>query len=673
MLFSRNGILFNLIIYFGIILNLFLPIKSTQILYTGRLYLLVKEAKKEVTLSKVRLIKKVKKMENKLVNILFIGMLVFVISVGIANAIYCTDDAKLCPDGSYVSRLPPDCEFASCPTDEATCSQNADCYNEAELGKENRFCEFCEGKCGGSGTCAEKPDACITVYDPVCGCDGKTYSNDCVRQIAGVSKKYGGECIVEHQCYTDSDCNSGKFCKFHEGTCQGPGICTEKPTACITLYDPVCGCDGKTYGNDCAASTFSVSVNYDGDCISKHCNETDKGKDFFNKGTTIDNNGREETDYCVNDNQLVEWYCGEYPQGTSYTYAYCSQYGKVCLDGACVPQPEHCIESDKGKDFFQKGTTVDNNGRSEVDYCVNSDMLVEWYCGEYPQGTSYTYAYCSAYGKVCDDGACKLKEDPSLTFSVDVSTNKAYYEPGNQVDIELTLIGNSQEIKEAKVSALIKTPFGNTETLDLVKKGCAASQCIYPDSTSQKAETGIAHDCEKKVKCEYSASYALPKNWINSDMEEITGEMVASDNTQVEVAQAIKKVAISKYTYSVKATAELKGVTKTDMTYFAVYPGNEPGPIPTPRECSDGCRADNRCLPYGTRLLEDSKPVFCDLTGKFVSQKNVGSVCQNNYECLSNYCGNGKCIDLEGELRKTSNIVEKIWDWISRLFGRKSE
>ncbi len=27
----------------------------------------------------------------------------------------CTQDAKLCPDGSYVGRVGPDCEFALCP------------------------------------------------------------------------------------------------------------------------------------------------------------------------------------------------------------------------------------------------------------------------------------------------------------------------------------------------------------------------------------------------------------------------------------------------------------------------------------------------------------------------------------------------------------------------------
>lgn len=31
------------------------------------------------------------------------------------EAVACTMDAKLCPDGSYVGRVPPSCAFAPCP------------------------------------------------------------------------------------------------------------------------------------------------------------------------------------------------------------------------------------------------------------------------------------------------------------------------------------------------------------------------------------------------------------------------------------------------------------------------------------------------------------------------------------------------------------------------------
>jgi hypothetical protein len=30
--------------------------------------------------------------------------------------IYCTLDAKICPDGSAVGRIPPKCEFSPCPS-----------------------------------------------------------------------------------------------------------------------------------------------------------------------------------------------------------------------------------------------------------------------------------------------------------------------------------------------------------------------------------------------------------------------------------------------------------------------------------------------------------------------------------------------------------------------------
>ena len=34
----------------------------------------------------------------------------------LGEVVFCTEDAKICPDGSAVSRIPPDCEFAACAT-----------------------------------------------------------------------------------------------------------------------------------------------------------------------------------------------------------------------------------------------------------------------------------------------------------------------------------------------------------------------------------------------------------------------------------------------------------------------------------------------------------------------------------------------------------------------------
>jgi hypothetical protein len=39
-----------------------------------------------------------------------------------------------------------------------------------------------------------KPEGCYDVYLPVCGCDNKTYGNDCEARMAGVTKWTDGSC-----------------------------------------------------------------------------------------------------------------------------------------------------------------------------------------------------------------------------------------------------------------------------------------------------------------------------------------------------------------------------------------------------------------------------------------------------------------------------------------------
>ncbi len=65
-------------------------------------------------------------------------------------------------------------------------------------------------------------------------------------------------------------CAADLYCAFSEeaacGSSDAPGACATKPEVCTFQYDPVCGCDGVTYGNACSAASNGASVASAGEC-----------------------------------------------------------------------------------------------------------------------------------------------------------------------------------------------------------------------------------------------------------------------------------------------------------------------------------------------------------------------------------------------------------------------
>ncbi len=60
-------------------------------------------------------------------------------------------------------------------------------------------CDYEAGKCeedveGIEGACVNLDKICDGKYKPVCGCDGRTYGNDCIRIVSGRRKAHDGTC-----------------------------------------------------------------------------------------------------------------------------------------------------------------------------------------------------------------------------------------------------------------------------------------------------------------------------------------------------------------------------------------------------------------------------------------------------------------------------------------------
>jgi hypothetical protein len=86
-----------------------------------------------------------------------------------------------------------------------SCIENSDCL----YGDSSAFCLKDDGNCEGIGMCADRPEIITTLYDPVCGCDGNTYTNSGIAALNGINTDYYGECVPNvtnpyFSCHFDS-------------------------------------------------------------------------------------------------------------------------------------------------------------------------------------------------------------------------------------------------------------------------------------------------------------------------------------------------------------------------------------------------------------------------------------------------------------------------------------
>lgn len=118
-----------------------------------------------------------------------------------------------------------------------------------------------------SGATAPAADGCNTCScaNGVWGCTEKLCAKDAPQESspdASLPRNCGG--IAGLRCPPDMYCAYGQSQKCGAG--DRMAACKPRPEACTEEYKPVCGCNGKDYGNACVAARDGTSVRKEGTC-----------------------------------------------------------------------------------------------------------------------------------------------------------------------------------------------------------------------------------------------------------------------------------------------------------------------------------------------------------------------------------------------------------------------
>jgi len=414
------------------------------------------------------------------------------------------------------------------------------------------------------------------------------------------------------------------------------------------------------------------------------CTDSDKnatypdGKNYFVKGILTNKDGGKATDYCGFSDEgavVFEYYCASADASASEKYA-CAN---GCSDGACVTsggeQTAMCTDSDKnaqfpdGKNYNVKGTITGKTFHVEI-VAGETDVTIH-------SATEVTIVY-DPPGKQPQTFRIKLGEK----FNVDgnIGTLKSIDVINQRVTLEYDTLADTCN-GDKELIERVCDELGDYSVEYVCPNGCVDRACVTGggDGSSDKSFTFDYSGGDRQFTV-INGSERFDVRFISirsEDYYNVTDVEVKENGNWVLKYSGVKDgdsirvgstvfLIHSVYFSSSPYVKQVVVIGRGGVTFVYSASGGS-GSTGTTTGSSNSCATigcsllnsdgSNKCIGFGTRTGGN----YCALSGTMKAQGAAEAICENNYECGSNVCASGKCLD--------AGLFQKIIDFFRKLFG----
>jgi hypothetical protein len=194
----------------------------------------------------------------------------------------------------------------------------AECKVDGCLTKKCGWRKMCVTNSDGTASCVS-PSTC--EYNGMLYNEGDTFpSEDGCNECSCTNERVICTSIsCQATCQTNDDCQSTYYCKKDSCDDTLNGSCSVRIEFCNEQHDQVCGCDGQTYADACAAASAGVNIKSDGECeceggsqgVCQSNDDCDTGyyckKDSCDAANSLEGTCDDRTKIC---NQIYSPVCG---------------------------------------------------------------------------------------------------------------------------------------------------------------------------------------------------------------------------------------------------------------------------------------------------------------------------------------------------------------------------